>query len=239
MPAETTHPSRRAALTLLGASALGVTMIPRNAFAAASGSAPTRLLAAADICVITPETTAGPFYFDPRLVRSDITDGRSGLPLRLRLQVVDEVCAPIETARIDIWHCDALGQYSGYPDQPGSVSTVGKTFLRGTQFTDAAGLASFESIYPGWYPGRTPHIHFRVFIGDTDTLTGQIFFDDAVSDRVYAEHADYARQGNRGTRNGNDGIARAAGSAALAQVDALPDAYEAAMIIGLGKRAGA
>jgi len=230
------NPSRRDALRLLAITAVGGAMVSRASLATAAGAEPALLLAQADVCVITPETTAGPFYFDPELERSDITDGRQGLATRVRLQVVDALCKPIEGARVDIWHCDAQGQYSGYPDQPGGVSTVGEKFLRGTQMTDAGGIATFETIYPGWYPGRTAHIHFRVFLASDEQLTGQIFFPDDASDKVYAGHAKYARSGQRDTLNSNDGIALRAGSGAFATVETLPDAYDVAMIIGVGER---
>src|SRR5688572_8498891 len=119
-------------------------------------------------CVLTPQTGEGPFYFDPELVRSDITEGQAGVPLVLDIRVVTaNDCAPIAKARVDVWHSDARGLYSGYSDQWGSGSSrrsvAGKTFLRGTQFADAEGRVSFRTIYPSWYRGRTPHIHFKVF----------------------------------------------------------------------------
>src|SRR5205085_10558214 len=123
-------------------------------------------------CVLTPEVTEGPYYLDLNKVRSDITEGKGGAPLDLKLTVVDATgCTPIKDAAIDVWHCDAGGVYSGFSQASaggpgGSQSTTdNQTFLRGTQVTDASGLAEFQTIYPGWYRGRAVHIHMKVHVG--------------------------------------------------------------------------
>jgi len=96
-------------------------------------------LPGAKVCILTPQAVEGPFYFDPKLVRADITEGKPGAPLKLTLQVVEaKDCARLEGARVDVWHSDGLGVYSGYARQE-TGSTRGETFLRGTQFTDADG----------------------------------------------------------------------------------------------------
>ena len=103
------------------------------------------------MCILTPEATEGPFYFDPKLVRSDITEGKQGAPLVLTLQIVQaKDCTPLSDARVDVWHADELGLYSGYARQE-TGSAKGETFLRGTQFTGADGEVRFKTIYPGWY----------------------------------------------------------------------------------------
>lgn len=225
--------TRRQALSLLAVTAAGGVMLPRAAFAQ---DAP--LITGADVCVITPETTEGPFYFDPALLRTDITEGRPGLPTRVRLQVVDAMCKPLADARVDIWHCDAEGLYSGYTRQLGGTDTTGETFMRGTQVSGADGIVEFETIYPGWYPGRTPHIHFKVFLDETTLLTGQLFFPDEVSQQVYTTAAAYsARGGAQDTTNANDGIARRAGDASVAVVEELPEAYLVQLIIGVAASA--
>ena len=221
--------SRRDALSLLAVTVAGGVIVPRAAIAQ-----DTLLLPGSDVCVITPETTEGPYYFDPALVRADITEGRPGLPTRVRLQVVDEKCRPIENARVDIWHCDATGLYSGYTGQLGGTDTSGEAFMRGTLFADSDGVVEFATIYPGWYPGRTPHIHFKVFLDEATLLTGQLFFPDDVSQRVYTSVAPYSeRGGTQDTLNSNDGIARRAGDASVATVEELPDSYLVQMIIGV------
>lgn len=224
--------SRRRILPLLAVTVAGGPLIARKAFAQASGNTDGRLILDADVCVITPETTEGPFYFDPALERRDITEGRPGLPTRVRLQIVDERCEPLPGARVDIWHCDAAGLYSGYPRQLGNVDTRGETFMRGTQFADNDGIVEFDTIYPGWYPGRTPHIHFKVFTDATTLLTGQLFFPDDVSRKVYATVAPYTERGNGpDTTNDRDGIARRAGDSSIAAIDELSDAYLVQLII--------
>lgn len=113
-------------------------------------------------CVLTPEQDEGPFYIDLARVRRDIVEDRLGVPLALALTVVDaNSCEPIRDAAVDVWHCDALGVYSGEPTE----GSAGTTFLRGIQLTDANGRAEFATIYPGQYPGRTTHIHLKVRLG--------------------------------------------------------------------------
>jgi protocatechuate 3,4-dioxygenase beta subunit len=162
-------------------------------------------------CVLTPVTGEGPYYFDPKLVRSEIAEHQAGTPLHLDLQVVSaDTCTPIRNARVDVWHSNARGIYSGYESQRGvgqrsDVSAAGKTFLRGTQFTDREGLAVFRTIYPSWYYGRTPHIHFKVFLQPREVAVSQIYFPDDVSDRVYSSSKDYvARSKGRDTYNEGD-----------------------------------
>ncbi|MDH7796195.1 MULTISPECIES: intradiol ring-cleavage dioxygenase [unclassified Beijerinckia] len=237
-----TDASRRQILQRLVVTAAGGMMMPRDAFAQAAAGA-TQLLPHADVCVMTPASTEGPYYFDPKLVRSDITEGRPGVPVTVRLQMVDQACKPLPGARMDIWHCDALGLYSNYPgqgdDRAHPINTKGATYLRGTQMADERGVVDFKSIYPGWYPGRTTHIHFKAFINPTSVLTGQIFFPDAVSDVIYKNKPPYAgRKLARDTLNARDFIARSAGSASLANVKEDSDGYLVSMIIGVRPSSG-
>lgn len=111
-----------------------------------------------------PKSPKAPYYFDPALERQDVTEGRPGVRTQVRLQVVDAQCKPMAGARVDIWHADATGIYSGYANQPGGIDTTGQTFMRGTQMTGENGVAEFTTVYPGWYRGRTTHIHFKVFL---------------------------------------------------------------------------
>lgn len=143
-------------------------------------------------CVLTPEQEEGPFYIELAQVRQDITEDRPGVPLALALTVVDaNTCEPIRNAAVDIWHCDALGVYSGEP----SEGSEGETYLRGIQMTDRNGLAEFATVYPGQYEGRTTHIHLKVHIGGRRsggtysgrTLhTGQLFTSDRHDAEVFA-----------------------------------------------------
>lgn len=235
--------NRRDALKAVAVTASGGLLMSQQAFAQEAGvsaSQTSALLSGADVCAIIPEVTEGPYYFDPALERIDITEGRPGIPLRVRLQVVDEACAPLPGARVDIWHCDATGVYSGYAGQgdDGSVDTTGQTFMRGTQFANDNGIAEFETVYPSWYRGRTTHIHFKVFLDETNILTGQIFFPDALSEYIYLKVAPYNdRASERDTLNANDGIAQQSTRAAFAFIKELDAEYLVAMIIGVDPHA--
>lgn len=179
-------------------------------------------------CALTPEQEEGPFYIDLTQVRKDIVENRPGVPLALALTVVaSDTCEPIRDAAIDIWHCDALGVYSGEP----SEGTAGETFLRGTQLTDVNGLAEFATIYPGQYPGRTTHIHVKVHLGGRRgdgtysgghvSHTGQLFTSDRHDAEVFAL-APYKRNTAEITPRNLDGVYRSQGGSssvlALARV---------------------
>jgi protocatechuate 3,4-dioxygenase beta subunit len=195
----------------------------RAAFAALSVPAVSALTSAAraaplvdagafrDVCFLTPQSIEGPYYLDPRLVRTEIAEDRAGVPLRIDLRVIDgATCKPSRRARVDIWHADAQGIYSGYEGQGDKqeLSTVGQKFLRGTQFTDSKGAVSFKTIYPGWYTGRATHIHFKVLLDDRNVLTGQMYFPDAVNEFIYANIPAYADRLNpRAVVNANDRFA--------------------------------
>ena len=132
-------------------------------------------------CILTPEMTEGPYYIAGEKVRRNITEGRPGTRLELRLSVVDaSTCRPITGAAVDIWHADAGGVYSGF-----GAGASSRTFMRGIQRTDTAGLAQFVTVYPGWYQGRTVHIHVKVHVGGNVVHTGQLFFSDTLTDSVY------------------------------------------------------
>lgn len=169
---------------------------------------------AAAACVLTPEQTQGPYYIAGEKVRSNIAEGRTGTPLALRLTVVDAAtCAPLKGVTVDIWHCDAGGIYSGFESAsagglPGGSAgpTDGHTFLRGIQRSDARGTSAFRTIYPGWYRGRTVHIHVTVHVGGTAIHTGQLYFPDSLTDVVYQAGPYRARATARDTRNTGDGI---------------------------------
>lgn len=186
--------------------------------AGSSGSTP----ASGAACVLTPEVTEGPYYLNIDQARTDITEGKEGMPLDLKLTVVDASgCTPIRDAAIDVWHCDAGGVYSGFSGASGGgpggaggsqSATDNQTFLRGTQLTDANGLGEFQTIYPGWYPGRAVHIHVKVHEGRSVVHTGQLFFDDGLTDRVYRS-TPYSSRGTRDVRNSADSIYRDAGAA--------------------------
>ena len=173
-----------------------------------AGAGPAGVASGAVSCVLTPEMTEGPYYVANEAVRRNITEGRPGTPLHLRLSVVDaSTCRPIKNAAVDVWHADALGVYSGVQGNTG-------TFMRGVQRTDANGLALFDTVYPGWYQGRTVHIHVKVHLGGTVVHTGQLFFPDSLTDKVYA-HSPYDTRGQRDVRNAGDSIFRNGGSRSM------------------------
>ncbi|MGN9783406.1 intradiol ring-cleavage dioxygenase [Nonomuraea sp. ZG12] len=162
----------------------------------------TSLFDQAGTCTLSPATTAGPFYFDADRIRSDIREDRQGLRLRVAIKVQDsETCEPLRDAVVEIWHCDAAGSYSGTESQDD------ERYLRGAQVTNADGIVEFTTIWPGWYQGRTIHIHAMVHFTDVRVLTTQVMFDEALNTEVLAQ-APYTDRPDRDTRNGDDGIYR-------------------------------
>ena len=157
-----------------------------------------------------PGADEGPYYLDENLIRRDITEGKDGRALQLRLTVEDaSTCKPIHRATVEVWHADPTGNYSGFD---GAATPT--TYLRGGQRTNRNGLAIIETIYPGWYQGRTPHIHLKVHVGGNAVHTGQLFFKTATSKAVYATGA-YASHGEPDTTNASDNIYASGGSKSL------------------------
>lgn len=200
-------------------------------------------LAVNPTCVIKPQQTEGPYFVDERLNRSDIrsdpADGsmQQGVPLRLVFrvsQVGDRSCTPLKGAIVDVWHCNALGVYSDVRDP--NFNTVGKKFLRGYQVTDAQGMTQFVTIYPGWYQGRTVHIHFKIRTAASEPsyeFTSQLYFDDALSDLIHAQPP-YADKGQGAIKNNKDGIfRRGGGEQLLLQLTPEGEGYIGTFDIGL------
>ncbi|MBD2091904.1 intradiol ring-cleavage dioxygenase [Microcoleus sp. FACHB-1515] len=190
-------------------------------------------------CIVRPQQTEGPYFVDERLNRSDIrsnpADGtvKEGVPLRLVFQVSQvgaSACTPLSDATVDVWHCDAQGVYSDVQDR--AADTRGQQFLRGYQVTNANGGAEFLTIYPGWYPGRTTHIHFKIRTAAGYEFTSQLYFDDAVSDRVYTQ-APYSTKGQRNQTNAQDGIFRNGGDRLLLTLTEGENGYVGRFEIGL------
>jgi protocatechuate 3,4-dioxygenase beta subunit len=191
--------TRRGSLAAAFAGVLALTGWKARESHASGGSA--ALASGAVACVLKPELTEGPYYIAGERVRRNITDGRPGLQLALRLRVLDaSTCKPIAGAAVDIWHADAGGVYSGFGAGSGS-----RTFMRGVQRTDASGIASFQTVYPGWYRGRAVHIHVKVHVAGSVVHTGQLFFPDALTDAVY-RRSPYNRRPGRDLRNADDSI---------------------------------
>lgn len=166
-------------------------------------------------CTLTGKAIEGPFYIPNSVERADISEGREGVPLALRLMIVDaKTCAPMERATVAVWHCDALGKYSGHEDMDPNVfpftalaghraPTTSTSYLRGHQTTDANGITAFQTIFPGWYTPRTPHIHVKVLVEERLLVTTQLFFPQDLIDSVLAT-APYKLRGASPYTNGND-----------------------------------
>jgi protocatechuate 3,4-dioxygenase beta subunit len=218
--------TRRKSLLKAGSLLAGALGVGAWASDDSDGAGPAGVASGAITCVLTPELTEGPYYVAGEKVRRDITEGRPGARLSLRTTVVDaSTCKAIRNAAVDIWHCDALGVYSGVQGNSG-------TFMRGIQRTDKNGLALFKTVYPGWYQGRAVHIHVKVHIGGNVVHTGQLFFPDAFTDAVY-ERAPYTTRPDRTTRNANDSIFVNGGKKSLVSVRKSGSGYVAAITMGV------
>jgi protocatechuate 3,4-dioxygenase beta subunit len=234
--------SRREIIKLLGAggglAASGFAGL-QIANAQPAGGAPSSQISLPG-CVARPAQTEGPYFVDEKLNRSDIRSDpgtkaiSSGVPLRLKFVVstVGQTCAALSGALVDVWHCDAAGKYS----DESANNTVGQKFLRGSQLTDAKGVAQFLTIYPGWYPGRTVHIHFKIRLisgsNVTHEFTSQLFFDDAFTDKVFKQ-TPYSSRGARSQRNNNDGIFGNGGNQLLLEVKQDGAGYVGTFDIGM------
>ena len=226
--------SRRGALAKLGGlavvalsgTALGTRELLDAEEADAAGTGLAAVSSGLVSCVLAPEQTEGPYYVEDAAVRRNVTEGKPGVALTLRLTVVDVgSCRPIKGAAVEIWHCDASGVYSGVQGDTG-------TFLRGVQRTDAKGLALLRTIYPGWYQGRTVHIHTKVHLGGNVVHTGQLYFSDAVTDVVY-RRSPYNQRPSRTTRNAADSIYRNGGKRSTLKLVRNASAYVGSLTMGV------
>jgi protocatechuate 3,4-dioxygenase beta subunit len=248
-----TRLSRRDWLGFAGKGAVGV-VVSQALLGCASGeltadttdtTTATGDTSGAGSCVLTASLTEGPYFVDEKLLRSDIradpvTGALSqGRPLSLAFNVsrlASGACTPLTGAYLDVWHCDAGGRYS----DESANGTSGKKYLRGYQITDANGVASFTTIYPGWYSGRAVHVHFklRLFAGATKTyeFTSQFFFDESVTSAVHAL-SPYSSRGTRDVVNTTDGIYNGLSSAQKAaltlQTTASGDGYAGVITLGV------
>jgi len=229
--------SRREALAFLGATGA---LLFLGCSSSADATAPA---SDSGSCLVRPELTEGPYYVDEELNRSDIRSDpasgslQDGALLALTFNVSSastNACSPLANAVVDVWHCNALGVYSDVSDP--SFNTSGQKFLRGYQVTGSDGVARFTTIYPGWYQGRAVHIHFKVrssaSSGSAYEFTSQLFFDDALTDRVHAQQP-YASKGQRDLRNSRDRIYNQGGSQLLLTVTPTTEGYAATFNIAL------
>jgi protocatechuate 3,4-dioxygenase beta subunit len=180
-------------------------------------------------CILTPELTQGPYYVPGEAVRHDITEGKPGTPLLLSCRVVNaSTCKPIAKAAVDVWHCDALGVYSG-----AIANNAGTNFLRGVQRTNAKGIATFETIYPGFYAGRAVHIHVKVHVRGNVVHTGQLFFPAAVTEAVYAKEPYSAHGTSPDTPNPQDAIYRNGGRYGMLALKKTAAGYTGTITLGV------
>lgn len=219
--------SRRASLASLGRLVAGAAGLAGLRVAEEAGAGPAGVSSGLISCVLAPEQTEGPYYVDDAAVRRNVTEGRPGAALTLRLTVVNaSSCKPIKGAAVEIWHCDAGGIYSA------TGAEADERFLRGIQRTDAKGLALFKTLYPGWYQGRTVHIHTMVHIGGNVVHTGQLYFPDSVTDTVY-RRSPYNQRPNRTTRNVADSIYRNGGRRSTLKLARNGTAYVGSITMGV------
>ncbi len=195
----------------LGLAGIGTMLPTKKTNAAINVLAKTQLPAGS--CVLIPQETAGPYPFNlsgnAAMFRQNITEGKPGTPMSLTLTVVNinEQCAPLQNLRVDIWHCDLDGYYSEFNTSSwlGPQTHVGDTFFRGIQITDINGQVHFDTIYPGWYPGRAVHIHFQVFLNSVLVATSQLCFPDSMNTVVNGT-SPYSAHGQNPTTNSSDNV---------------------------------
>ena len=191
--------TRREALAMLGLTGVALTI----GCGGDASTTPEEVTGAPSGCAVSPTETVGPYPSLTNLVRSDIREGSSGLPVTLTITVVNAnaACSPVAGAMVDIWQCDAQGRYSEYA-QAGYDGRA-QTFLRGIQTTDASGRVTFTTVYPGWYAGRATHIHVEVSVNGRAVKVTQIAFPESVTAAVYRTGV-YASKGQNPTSNTGD-----------------------------------
>lgn len=192
-----------------GTKSLTVNVPPANPFSNAGGS----------MCQITEPFTLGPCYFNPDEVRQDISEGEAGVPMIVALRIVDRNCNPLSAIEVEIWHCDKDGAYSGNSSESSDATEFDVGFctgtnskakttkwFRGTQITDSDGIVYFTTCFPGWYPGRTTHIHLQLKYNNVKSLVSQLAFEDTLSNQIHQDHSDYKSRGQKDTTNTNDDV---------------------------------
>ncbi|MCG0287698.1 intradiol ring-cleavage dioxygenase [Streptomyces sp. PSAA01] len=238
-----------AAAAAIGIGAGTAAARPETASTATTNAGVAAARDAAAICTLTKELTEGPYYLDHALVRANVAEDKKGVPLQLTLTVVDTAtCAPLNKALVEIWYCDALGEYSGFVGNNGHQEPDNGTFLRGAVLTGADGVANLTGIYPGWYRGRCIHVHLKVhtdvtltpdgsFTGGNEIHTGQLFFDEKITQAV-AKLSPYSTNTVPRTPLSSDGIygngGAGAGLLAVTALGSTPSAgYRGTLTVGV------
>lgn len=202
------------------------------------------MLQSCTVCRRWAEQDEGPYHRDAQPIRRDIVEDREGVALQLGIRLASDDGTPVHGGDVEVWQCDALGRYSGFPPpEPAAVRAENahrteylpdQTFLRGRQPTDAAGMVEFRTIYPGWYPGRTVHIHLMVH-AVVATPTSQLYFPDTITDHVLAM-PQYAERPGRDTTNSTDAIFPTGGAPPVVDIEPVGDGYRAAICLVLPSR---
>jgi protocatechuate 3,4-dioxygenase beta subunit len=210
-----------------------------------------------DYCVLTSPLEEGPFFF-PSPERKNIREDREGQPLGLKFQVISHPdCIPISDAIVEIWHCDANGNYSGYPEEISKdiwkstlflmknrdpendalhVDPVKDTrFLRGRQTTNADGWTEFETIFPGWYEGRVPHVHVKVILDEDTQFTTQFFPEEKLCDEIFTTRAPYSDHGKCPIEHKNDMVLASGGNANGLLLHINPDSINNQLLVASAK----
>jgi protocatechuate 3,4-dioxygenase beta subunit len=234
--------SRREALGLLSVSGAalsigcgGDTQISPSPVTATTAAAMTTTSSnsATGACAVAPSETLGPYPSLADFIRSDIREGKSGVTLTLTISVVNvnNNCAAVANATVDVWQCDAEGHYSQYAQQ--GYNGTGATFLRGIQLTNGSGQATFTTVYPGWYQGRATHIHVEILENGASRKVTQIAFPESVNASVYASGV-YASKGQNPTSNASDNVFSDSLASELATVTGDPaTGYLATFTVGI------
>lgn len=219
-----------------GSGAAGTTGTTLATATTRAATATTLATVAAPSCIVRPTLTEGPYFVDEKLNRTDIRPdpstgaAKSGVPLVLTFRLArlsGGNCTALSGATVDVWHCDAGGLYSDVS----ANGTVGQKFLRGYQMSDANGLATFTTIFPGWYQGRAVHIHFKVRSGSS-AFTSQLFFDPALTTQVFSQ-TPYSGRGTPDTPNSRDGIYQQSGGQLLLDLTPAGQGYSTSFDLGL------
>ncbi len=193
-----------------GAASAGSWALGGTAAMTSKASYPDPFTGALGACALVASTTEGPCTTQDELVREDVSEGWSGLPVRLALAFVDASCEALSGASVKIWHTNADGSYSGQTPNNGMClkdqALSSENFFRGSQVTNANGAVFFDTCFPGWYRGRAVHIHFQVTKGSTVYRVSQLFFPEDVTREVFTQHEDYLDYGQPDTVFSNDNI---------------------------------
>ena len=171
---------------------------------------PDPFTSAAESCALVTATTRGPCTTEDELLREDVAEGWTGLPVRLGIRVVDTSCNPLAAVKVEIWHTNLEGSYSGQTPNNNlclqQQSYASQNFFRGIQVTDDDGTVFFDTCFPGWYPGRAVHIHFQVSDDSRSYRVSQLFFPEDVTQDIFANHGEYAGFGQPDTVFATDNV---------------------------------